>query len=361
MKIKFIYWFAYYNLDSPSVRYRGKYCLDLLKSKYGIQSFFIVPGYNPKRLFRFIIAYLSALIFRKKNSLIVVQRVHSNFIYSSLLKLLVSVRNKNTIYDLDDADYLEHPPETIYFFIKNCSAVSVGSLELCQNLSGLNKRIILNTSPTPDYKIIKKERNAIFTIGWIGDFSGGHKESMIESFFPALDDLHFKIKLILLGVKNKSIYAFNLEYFQAFKNITLEMPQDIDWKNERDIQKRISKFDIGIATLLDNELQRSKSAFKTKQYLNNGVPVLSSDIRENNLFVENGKNGFLCSNYLEFRKRIIEIHEMSDEDYYKLSSNARKSITMFNLAKYCEELIRNFKQEDIESIGKEDFLISQKI
>ncbi len=344
MKLKFIYWFAYYNLDSPSVRYRGYYPLNYLKANFGINSCFITPSYKPKKVLRFLIAYFSALFFRKQGSVIVIQRVNSNFIYANLLKLLVTVRKENIIYDLDDADYLEVPPKTIYYFIRNCKTVSVGSNEIFKNIFEINKNLFLNTSPTPDLNIVKDKKNPIFTIGWIGNFAGGHKESMVKYFFPALENLPMKIKLILLGVAKESEHIFLDEYFKDHKNVQLEMPQNIDWTNENSIQNQILEFDIGIATLLDNEHQRSKSGFKAKQYLNNGVPVLSSDIPENNIFVKHGINGFLCSTPEEFRKRIIEVDEMKDEEYKVLSDNARRSISKFNLTKYCHTFISNFEE-----------------
>jgi len=339
-EIKFIYWFAYYNLDSPSVRYRGKYPLEYLKDNYNINSYFITPSYRPIKILKFLKAYFSALLFRKTGSLIVIQRIHSSFIYSTLLKLLVKFRPLQTFYDLDDADYLDYPPQTIYHFIKNCSGVFVGSRELAKNLSKFNNNIILNTSPTPDPYTVKTKKNSTLTIGWIGDFAGGHKEALLKYFFPALSDLNFEIKLILLGVgrKYESDFQFLVDYFGSTPNILLEMPKNIDWNNERDIQKRISEFDIGIATLLDNELHLSKSAFKLKQYLNNGVPVLSSALSENNFFLQDGENGFLCSTPEQFRQRIIEISKMTDADYMKLSIQARQSNSDFNLKTYCETL-----------------------
>jgi len=93
-----------------------------------------------------------------------------------------------------------------------------------------------------------------------------------------------------------------------------------------------------VSTILDNELHRSKSAFKLKQYLNNGVPVLSSDLPENNYFLKDGRNGFLCASPEIFRQRIVEIYEMSNADYMKLSMQARQSIPNFNLSTYCETL-----------------------
>ena len=117
------------------------------------------------------------------------------------------------------------------------------------------------------------------------------------------------------------------------------MPRDIEWSDEQDIQKRISEFDVGIATLLDNELHRSKSAFKLKQYLNNGAPVLSSDLPENNFFLLDGINGFLCATPEEFGKRLTALHELSDADYLKLSMKARQSASSFNMTTYCETLL----------------------
>lgn len=341
-ELKFIYWFAHYSLYSPSVRYRGKYPLDYLKNNFKINSYFSYPSYKPWRMLYFINAFLSALLFPKSNSIIVIQRLNSNFIYANLLKLLVKVRKTNTIYDIDDADYLEYPPNTIYYFSKNCAKISVGSRELVKNLSKFNDNIILNTSSTPDLSIRKTSKNEIFTIGWIGGFGGDHKKSLVACFFPALKDLPFKVRLVLLGVAEKSEYVFLVDYFKSFHNVILEMPQDIDWNNEVEVQNRISKFDVGIATLVDNEMQRSKSAFKTKQYMNNGVPVLSVDIPENNLFIRDGVDGFLCNSPEDFRKRIIEINCMNSNEYQLFSDNARSSSASFNLKTYCDKVMSEY-------------------
>ncbi len=339
MKLKFIYWFTFYNTDSPTVRYRGQYPLEYFKKEFGINSYLVFPGYHPSKVFFFLKAYFSALLFPKKDSLIVFQSIYSNFMYVQALKLLAYVRKNKCVYDLDDADYLRYPPKTIYHFIKNCAAVTVGSAELVKNLSALNTNTIRIPCPTPDLQIVKQKRNALLTLGWIGDFSKGHKESLINYFFPALHNLPFKVKLIVLGVTKEAEHLFLNNYFKGYDNVVLEIPENVDWKNETDIQHRIASFDIGIATLLDTEFYRSKSAFKTKQCFNNGVPVLSSDIAENNLFIAHDKNGFLCATPSDFKQRIIEIKQMSDEDYFKLSTNARQSIRNFDLNCFCESFI----------------------
>lgn len=332
--IKFIYWFSYYNLDSPSVRYRGKYPLEYFRDNYQIESSLIIPSYQPKKVFLFIKSFCSALFFRKKNSVIVIQRVHSNFIYSTLLKLLVAIRKKDTVYDLDDADYLYCKSKAIYYFAKKCSRITAGSKAIAEHLSPFNPNIRITTSPTPDLQIIKKNKNKLFTIGWIGGFGGDHKTSLIETVFPAIKNLEFPCKFILLGVTKEKDREFIQEYFRENENIQTETPEDIEWKNELAVQEQIVLFDIGIATLIDNEIQRSKSGIKAKQYLNNGIPVLATNLPENDWVVKPDINGFFCSNIQEFQQRIEEFHSMEEGQYLTFSGKARNSITAFNQQKY---------------------------
>lgn len=339
-QINFIYWFAYYNEDSPSVRYRAKYPLKFFKKKYGVGFILIIPGYKLNRIYIFIKAYLSALLFRKKNSLIVIQRVHSNFIYSSLLKFLVTIRRSNTVYDLDDADYLYCPTKTIYFFAKKCAHISAGSSAIYKHLSKFNKSIVITSSPTPDIEILKKKKNSKFTIGWIGGFGGDHKKGLINLVFPAINNLEIEIRFTILGITKTEDFDFVKKVFLKNTNIEIDIPKNIDWNNEEEMQKRIVDFDIGIATLINTEIQLSKSGIKVKQYLNNGVPVLSTNLPENNPFVIDGSNGYFCSTPSEFEIKIIEFYEMKNETYMTFSRNAKNTSTKFNLDKYYSDLMK---------------------
>lgn len=333
-KIGFIYWFAYYNLDSPSVRYRAKYPLEFFNEKKNVGNYLVVPSYRPKGIYLFLKAYFSALFFRKPDSLIVIQRVQSRFIYSTLLKLLVRIKKQDTVYDLDDADYLEVNPKTIYFFVKHCEKISAGSKQIEKYLSQFNKQIIHTTSPIVDLEIVKTSRNSIFTIGWIGGFGGNHKDSLIELVFPALKELNFQLKFIVLGVLKVEDVEFVKNYFKDHSNIEIEVPLEIDWQDESEIQKRIVLFDVGLATLTNSEMQLSKSGIKAKQYMNNGVPVLSTNLPENNTVVVEGVNGYFCSTTNDFKERLNQFHKMTDTDYLEFSKNARESICNFDHNKY---------------------------
>ncbi len=323
-ELKFIYWFAYYGLDSPSVRYRAEYPLKYFKEKYNVDYTLVIPGYSMMAICKFIIAYISALVFPASKSLIVIQRVRSNFVYAKLLKLLVNLKKNNTVYDIDDSDYLEHKAETIYYFAKKCNAVSAGSKKIAEHLSQYNNKVIHTTSPIFDLGIIKKNKNDVFTVGWIGGFGWGHKNSLVLSAFPALKKLSFNFRLIIIGVVSEVDFNFIKDYFKENSNIELEIPKNIEWKNEFSLQEKIVSFDIGIATLLDTEIQISKSGIKAKQYLNNGVPVLSTNLPENNSVIEDGVNGYFCSTVDAFQEKITEFYKMDNEKYQWFSNNARQ-------------------------------------
>src|SRR5438874_10982630 len=98
-KLKFVYWFAFYNLNSPTVRYRGKYVVDFLKKNYGINSYLILPSHRLSTILFFIRAYFSALLFPSPGSLIVIQSVYTKSFYAATLKLLVRIRRKLCFYD----------------------------------------------------------------------------------------------------------------------------------------------------------------------------------------------------------------------------------------------------------------------
>ncbi len=344
MKIQHIYWFAYFNMFSPTVRYRAKYPLDLLKEKYGIRNSFVFPSYRPKNLIHFLKVYFSALLFRKNNSLIVIQRVHTNFIYAFALKFLVFIQKENTIYDLDDAEYFDRPVGTINYFMKNCKACSVGSNAVKKYAENFNSSVFVLTSPILRHQITKQKRNSVFTIGWIGDYGGDHRESMFQFLFSAIKEIDFQMKLIILGVRQKKHTEEIKNYFSTSKNISVEIPHDINWQDELSVYNRVKEFDVGVCPLIDNEITRAKSAFKIKQYFSCGVPALGSSVGENARFLENGKNGFICNTTEEFRKSIIRVKEMNDEEYHTLSSNAKNSIHKFDMEHYCSSLINFYSR-----------------
>lgn len=349
---QYIYWFAAYNLDCPSTRYRGKIPLEYLEANSNIKSQFVFPDRSLNGVLLFLKVFISALLFRKKNSLIVIQKVCSNGVYANALKILVFFQSKNTRYDLDDAEYLRRDDATLIHFASRCESIIVGSESLKSYCLQYNRNISILTSPIKDHKVFKSKRNSIPNIGWVGDLGKGdrvsqnfsHRTSLFEILFPQLKLIDSNIILTLIGVKDQTVAAEILNYFNTNPKITVNILKDLNWKSDDWVYDQIANFDIGVSPMTDHPFNQSKSAFKSKQYLSVGVPVVCSDVGENKNFTLTGQNGFLCLNSSDFLDAINLISAMSDEEYFEMSRNAMHTKTKFSMENYCSRLIEQAHQ-----------------
>ncbi len=341
MDIKHIYWFAYFNLSEASVRYRARFPLQQLRDKHGITFSIVYPGYDFQNLSNFILIYFSALFFRKSNSIIVFQKIYTKGIYATALKILLFFRPQHTLYDIDDAEHTRRPAHTIHHFMKKCSACSAGSKSLMDYIRQFNENVFLLTSPVIDHGLTKTELEKTLTVGWVG-YYGAHRQNLTQIFFPALQDIDFPLKLKILGVADEAEEEEIKSYFRNNKNISVDTPLDLDWLDEHSIYETIATFDIGVSPLTDNEFNRGKSAFKLKQCLSCGVPVLASSVGENKVFLQDGVNGFLCDNPNDYFQKLTSIKGSQHRSYSKLSLNAKRTFSAFSIDNYCSTLIHYF-------------------
>jgi glycosyltransferase involved in cell wall biosynthesis len=275
------------------------------------------------------------LFFRKKESIIVFQKIYTNGIYASSLKILLFFRPGQTVYDIDDADYVRRPAETIHYFMKNCSICAAGSQSLVEYIQRLNSSAFLLTSPVINHGLIRAANFSNFTIGWVG-YYGAHRNSLHQLFFPAVRAIDFPVTLKILGIASDAEEQEVRAYFKSNHKVQLEIPRNLDWLNEHSIYLQICSFDIGVSPLLNTEINRAKSAFKLKQYLSCGVPVLASRVGENTTFLKEGINGYFCDTPEEFLNSIYTIYQALPDVYSQLSQNALGTIPEFNLDNYWE-------------------------
>ncbi|MEM6262126.1 MAG: hypothetical protein AAGI38_06425 [Bacteroidota bacterium] len=327
-----------------------------MKENLKISYDFVCPGYDITSIWRFAICFLNACFFPKKNSVVVIQKVHSNGIYARLLKLLVKIRPQHTLYDLDDAEYIRKPGHNIDFFIRNCELVSVGSPVLKQYAQQFNPNVFLQTSPVVDHFEFKERRNRVLTIGWLGDYGNGnpkgagfsHRTSLNQLIFPALLKLEVPIKFVLLGIKLKEDLETVKQMLAANPLIEVVLPYPNLWENDMWVYEEVKAWDLGLSPLVPHPFNEAKSAFKLKQYLSCGVPVLGSSTGENATFIHDGKNGFICDSMEAYRARILQFYHMSDQKFSLFSMNARASIPEFSMENYCSNLLRWEADEAIE-------------
>jgi len=345
-----IYWFAHYNTNSISFRYRGLYVLEALKEKYKITYSIVYPELTLKQIVRFFIIYFSALVLINKNSLIVFQKIHSNRLYSFFLKVLVKIRKEHALYDTDDADYLRYKENNINFFLKNCKYCSVGSDALGRYARKYNNNVYVLTTPIIHHNKIKTEKNKVFHLGWIGNLGQNkykiepfsHKLSLFNYILPAIKSIKYEFKFTLLGVVNTKDKEDIYNYLKESTHITLNIPENLNWLDEDRIYNMVQEFDLGLSPLVNHEFNIAKSAFKAKQYFSCGVPVIASPVGENMKFVKNGINGFFCKTIEDFNQKILDFITMENSNYDIYSKNALNSLSHFCLDSYCSQFFKNF-------------------
>lgn len=354
MPIKRILWFANYSPEGISVRYRGLFVLQELQKSQGIRYHFVYPGYRPKQLLHFGLGLLMALFYSRKHTVVVFQKLHTDGTYVRLLKVLLRLRPKSCFYDTDDADFLRYPPNNILFFIKHCSATLVGSQWLCRYVASEGGTPVFLSSAVIDHKHQKSQKNALFHVGWIGDYAAlntrdhaelSHRESLHRLLFPALKTLNFTFKLTLLGIIHPEDKQEVEQLFKHHPNIQLNLPLDVDWLDEDKVYSIIKTFDVGVSPMLDHDYNQAKSAFKAKQYLSCKVPVLASPTGENSAVVHHQKNGFLCHTVEDFARYLTFFHDMPAQEYQNRWEHIEDYKDSFGMAQYAQKLLSHLNFE----------------
>jgi glycosyltransferase involved in cell wall biosynthesis len=338
MQLRHIYWFAYFNLDEPSVRYRAAYPLAHLQAQHGITYDLIHPGYDRRSLMSFARVYLEALLFRRRDSVIVVQKLFTRGFYAWALKWLFRVRRHHTLYDIDDAEYVRRPPATMHFFLRRACAVTAGSQTLIDDARAFNARVAFLGSPVIPHVHRGRTRGNPLCIGWIG-YYGAHRANLEAYLFPALEALDFPVRLRLLGVTDPAQWEELRTRFAAHPHVQVEAHALIDWHDEQSVYAQVAQFDIGVAPLLDTHFNRAKSAFKLKQCLSCGVPVLASPVGENLRYLHPGENGLLCATAEEFREGIVALAGLDAEDFAGLQVAAAATAEGFSVADFGGRLL----------------------
>lgn len=348
-----IYYFTY-NANAPSFRYRGRYLLDELKRQFGIGSVTYAP---PTKVRSFRILWLLFLLTLQKNTqdVFIFQKICNQDRYFFVLKKILK-RVTYSYYDIDDAMHLIKDTPVVNYFVKNSFGVLAASRALVDFAHKTNPRSFFLTTPLPKPIFTKQQGQRQFTIGWIGVYRHVHIDNLNQLFFPVLQKLSFPFTFRLVGVTRDEDERHIRHIFEKNEYITLEIIRSVNWEKEEAVNQEIAQFDIGVDPMFDNEVNRSKSAFKIKQYLACGVPVLASPVGENVYYIENNRNGFLCNSQEEWIDRITFFSRLSHETYARFSQEARQQFEQsdYNLTRAAARLVEILQTTTITPTKSQD-------
>lgn len=337
--LKKIFYFTHGNPSGACVRYRGKYLLRALEDHYNFKTYFVYPSYKLKHILNFFWILILMICTKPGNRILICQKIYRVRIYSKILLYIFKYTRSKTIYDIDDAYYVNHGDTIINRFMKYSNTIVVGSDRLKTYSHQFNKSVYHITSPVILQEKTIKEKPKEFTIGWVGSFNY-HRKNLYELALPAIKEAMVPCKLIISGINRDEQRAELIDYFEAIQYVDLDIVDIQNWENEELVYSLIKRFTVGINPLRNNEIDNCKSAFKIKQYFACGVPALASPIGENNKFLEDYINGISCNSISDFKKGIIEFNEMTNEDYKRFQKNCFKTANTVGYEYYVNEYLK---------------------
>lgn len=354
---KFLFISPYPLNQAPSQRFRFEQYLNEFRTQnfeISHQSFldektwtiFYKKGYLLKKIRGIISGLCSrfALIFTIHRYQIVFIHRETCFIGGAFFEYLYSKRNKNIIFDFDDAIWLHDvskandslgwlkQPEKTSKIISYSKLVIAGNMYLAEYAKKYNSNvIIIPTTIDTDYHFKKtaKTNSGKITIGWTGS---------------STTNRHLKILLPVINIL-KAKFSEHI-CFVMISNIPLEDTSALiefkAWNKETEIED-LAQFDIGIMPLPDDEWTRGKCGFKGLQYMALEIPTVMSPVGVNTEIIQDGQNGFLAKTEDEWIQKLsllIESPELREKlgkagrktvvEKYSVEANKQKYLDAFN-------------------------------
>lgn len=308
MKVLFL---TKYTNEGPSSRYRSynyKKFLEKENIKCEYSSLFydgyVKSLYNKEKIkkSRIIMCYLKRIVYilknRNKYDHIIIEKELLPYIPYFVEKLLLYKTSYSLDFDDNPKDKYAKGIFLILFknkienLCKRAKFVAVGNHWYFEEFKNNKNFYYLPTVIDLDKYTIKdySKNDKKIKIIWIGSPSNLKNLFLVENVLKSLAKKYL-IKLIVIGGK------VNIEGIEC---------EEIEWQEETEVEE-LKKGDIGIMPLNDGYWEKGKCGFKLIQYMGVGLPVIASNVSANKEIIENGKNGFLVTNEMEWEKSLEQL------------------------------------------------------
>jgi len=260
------------------------------------------------------------------------------------LLLLSSCRTagKITVFDIDDAIFLDHPLLTELFASK-CDIVTVGSHQLASFALRWNKYVQLLPSSVdagafrPSLR--HRRRGSKCILSWHG--TAYVQLNSLRILIPVLKKLATRYDIVfkLLGTMGETKIQ---DLFKSIPGLTMDFGPS-QWVPYGDLPALIEDVDIGLSPLTDTLWSRSKCAMKALEYMSMAIPVVASPVGEHNYLIRDSVNGLLASSEEEWVRKIgnlIEDRESRDRIGQRARETVLKSYSLGVVAEKFASIIR---------------------
>lgn len=229
---------------------------------------------------------------------------------SAMLPQIEEARRRGirVVYDIDD-DLFSIPPESkkahefyskpevqsgLMMFMNSCDAIISSTQHLAEQIRSRTTRpiFIVENGVDFDYWNSAFERHLAsnkeeVTIGWMA--SGTHliDAVLLSDVLPPLFEEFPQLRAHLIGWVDAKDFGPGMKRYAS--RVTTH-----PWIDISELPDAMSDFDIGLAPLVDNRFNRSKSAVKYLQYSALGIPCVASPCLPYIPLIQHGVNGFIA-------------------------------------------------------------------
>jgi glycosyltransferase involved in cell wall biosynthesis len=306
--------------------------------------------YSKGNYIRKIIIYLKTLLIRTKDWFRM-NRYDIIFVFrdalmtgSTFFEKRFARSKAKTIFDFDDAIWMQNVSDANkkLAFMKDASKtgkiislsdlIFAGNQYLADYAAQFNKNIsiIPTTIDTSVYVPSKNaDENKTICIGWSGSFSTiQHFATAIPALKRIKDKFGDRVSFKIIGDKN-------------YYCIELDTKGDA-WIAATEIED-LSRIDIGIMPLPDDEWAKGKCGLKGLQYMALEIPTLMSPVGVNSEIIQDGINGYLPDNddkWVEVLSALIDDKALREKigkagrqtviDKYSVEALKQKYLDNFN-------------------------------
>ncbi len=302
-----VYFFTKGTISAGSSRHRAFLVAEFL-NKRNIKTKVIIPPVFEKNKNKFVVRliYLRNIFSPRKKDTVVLQTAIFNKLFIFLIILSKKIFKFQLIFDFDDAIYKYKLKETKKILtIADKVIVASNKLYGWDNIKSKPKLIMPNLiDAKKTNKFIRNNfKRSDIVFGWIG----GAPESInnlkiLEPIFEKVVQKKYKINFHLIGLLNSQEVK---KIFSNIKNLNFTFVNDLNWAKENEIEKALQKVDVGLSPLQDDEDNWARCSLKVLNYMSVGLPVIGSNIGENNNFINNNVTGYLCEVEDEWVEKII--------------------------------------------------------
>lgn len=169
--------------------------------------------------------------------------------------------------------------------------------------------------------------------GWVSKVKVPRKDNEVRVGWQGITFTHGRDLKWLQPVAEEMVRGATFETIGDPRALRLLQVQGRWWPFEttgEDLYRRMSRVDIGIVPLVDDALNRSKSALKALEYGTLGKPVVVRDLPEQRQVVIHEETGFLVDTPEEFRDAVLLL--IHDQDLRaKMGTRAKQVCSELSL------------------------------